>query len=431
MSKQSPDKSMRLVRHSRAIVDSLSRGAQRLGSSTAQRLRSGRKSEIEPRPLSPRRTVQWLPPQRVERRGARPSSSDARKPLIPRWLAQAGYGSWAIIGVLIVISAVVFAIAQATPVFIAIFVALLLTAILNPLTNYLNRWVNRWIAVFAALFAFIGTFVALMTLVVSSIAGQWPNLLSEVSNGLGKLSDLVARLHLPFQIPLNDLSHLNETLIAQGKNFIASNWSGLLSETLANVSNAAVVASVLVLAFFITVFFLHSGGQMWDWFVSLLPYHRRKITNRAAQAGWSTFSGYARGTMLVAGTDGLFAGIFLQCIGVPVAPALGILVFIGAFIPLIGAPTAMILAMIVALAAKGIITAAIVGLGIALIGQIEGHILQPLIMGHQVSLHPVVVGVGVMVGTFTAGLLGAIIAIPIIAVAWAIFAELYTPRERS
>ena len=252
MSKQSPDKSMRLVRHSRAIVDSLSRGAQRLGSSTAQRLRSGRKSGIEPRPLSPRRTVQWVPPQRVERRGARPSSSDARKPLIPRWLAQAGYGSWAIIGVLIVISAVVFAIAQATPVFIAIFVALLLTAILNPLTNYLNRWVNRWIAVFAALFAFIGTFVALMTLVVSSIAGQWPNLLSEVSNGLGKLSDLVARLHLPFQIPLNDLSHLNETLIAQGKSFIASNWSGLLSETLANVSNAAVVASVLVLAFLIT-----------------------------------------------------------------------------------------------------------------------------------------------------------------------------------
>ena len=135
--------------------------------------------------------------------------------------------------------------------------------------------------------------------------------------------------------------------------------------------------------------------------------------------------------MLVAGTDGLFAAIFLQILVVPVAPALGILVFIGAFIPLIGAPTAMILAMIVALAAKGIVTAAIVGLGIALIGQIEGHILQPLIMGHQVSLHPVVVGIGVMVGTFTAGLLGAIIAIPIISVIWSIFSELYVPRERA
>ena len=133
----------------------------------------------------------------------------------------------------------------------------------------------------------------------------------------------------------------------------------------------------------------------------------------------------------MAGTDGLFAAIFLQILGVPVAPALGILVFIGAFIPLIGAPTAMILAMIVALAAKGIVTAAIVGLGIALIGQIEGHILQPLIMGHQVSLHPVVVGIGVMVGTFTAGLLGAIIAIPIISVIWSIFSELYVPRERA
>ena len=431
MSEKRHETQTKLIRRSRAFVDSLGRGAQRIGSSTAARLRSGTHKQPEPHLIPPRRAVQWVPPQRRVRSSGRSSLTDSRKPLIPRWLAQAGVGSWSVIGVLIVISAIVFAIAQATPVFVAIFIALLLTAILNPLTNYLNRWLNRWVAVFTALLAFIGTFFALMSLVVSSIVAQWPHLVSEVGNGLDKLSDVFSTLHLPFKISPHELSQWNETLLAQGRSFIASNWSGLLSETLANVSNVAVFASVLVLAFFITIFFLHSGGQMWEWFVSLLPYHRRKVTNRAAQAGWSTFSGYARGTMLVAGTDGLFAGIFLQCIGVPAAPALGILVFIGAFIPLIGAPTAMILAMIVAFAAKGIITAAIVGLGIALIGQIEGHILQPLIMGHQVSLHPVVVGIGVMVGTFTAGLLGAIIAIPIISVAWAIFSELYTPRERT
>lgn len=431
MSEKPQRQSTRLIRHSRALVTSLSQGAQRLGSHTAARLKARRGTQAAPRYHQAPPRVQWTPPTRPPSSSRRVLNGTTRKPLVPRWLAQAGVGSWAIIGVIIVISAVVFAIAQATPVFVAIFIALLLTAILNPLTNFLSRWLNRWLAVFASLLAFIGTFVALMTLVITSIAGQWPNLLVEVENGLVKVSDLVSHLKLPFQIPINDLTHLNETLMNQGKQFLASNWSGLLSETVANVSNAAVVASVLVLSFFITIFFLHSGSQMWAWFVALLPYHRRAVTNRAAQAGWATFSGYARGTMLVAGTDGLFAAIFLQILGVPVAPALGILVFIGAFIPLIGAPTAMILAMIVALAAKGIVTAAIVGLGIALIGQIEGHILQPLIMGHQVSLHPVVVGIGVMVGTFTAGLLGAIIAIPIISVIWSIFSELYVPRERA
>lgn len=164
---------------------------------------------------------------------------------------------------------------------------------------------------------------------------------------------------------------------------------------------------------------------MWRWFLDVTPARRREPIHRAALAGWDTFSGYARGTMIVAATDGLLAGIFLQILGVPVAPALGVLVFIGAFIPLIGAPAAMIIAMIVAAASGGLMQAAIVGLGIAGIGQLEGHVLQPLIMGKQVSLHPVVVGVGVTVGTLTAGLLGAVIAIPIIGVIWSVFSELY------
>ncbi len=156
--------------------------------------------------------------------------------------------------------------------------------------------------------------------------------------------------------------------MTQGKQFLASNWSGLLSETVANVSSAAVVASVLVLAFFITIFFLHSGSQMWSWFVALLPYHRRAVTNRAAQAGWATFSGYARGTMLVAGTDGLFAAIFLQILGVPVAPALGILVH-RRLHSAYRCSNSNDPCHDRCSAAKGIVTAAIVGLGIALIGR--------------------------------------------------------------
>ena len=108
----------------------------------------------------------------------------------------------------------------------------------------------------------------------------------------------------------------------------------------------------------------------------------------------------------------------------PLAAPLAVLVFIGAFIPLVGAPAAMVIAMLVALAANGLWNAVAVGVVIALIGQFEGHVLQPLVMGKQVSLHPVVVALAVTAGTLVAGILGAVIAVPVIAVVWAVFSLL-------
>ena len=108
----------------------------------------------------------------------------------------------------------------------------------------------------------------------------------------------------------------------------------------------------------------------------------------------------------------------------PLAAPLAVLVFVGAFIPLIGAPLAMVIAMVVALAANGFLNALLVGVGIALIGQFEGHVLTPLVMGKQVSLHPVAVALSVTAGTLIAGILGAVISVPLVAVAWAVFARL-------
>ena len=146
----------------------------------------------------------------------------------------------------------------------------------------------------------------------------------------------------------------------------------------------------------------------------------------AGGAGWYTFSGYTRGTVIIAVTDGILAFILLSILRVPLSAPLAVLVFIGAFIPLIGAPLAMVIAMIVALAANGLLSAAFVGIGIALIGQFEGHILQPIVMGKQVAIHPVVIALAVTAGTLTAGILGAVISVPLVAVCWAIFSRLRT-----
>jgi predicted PurR-regulated permease PerM len=164
---------------------------------------------------------------------------------------------------------------------------------------------------------------------------------------------------------------------------------------------------------------------MWTWFLNQLPSGVRDSWMTAGGAGWYTFSGYTRGIVIIAVTDGLLAFVLLSIVGVPLAAPLAVLVLIGAFIPLIGAPAAMVIAMIVALAANGPLQAAFVGLGIALIGQFEGHVLQPLVMGKQVSLHPVVVGLAVAGGTLTAGILGAVIAVPLVSVVWAIYSRFH------
>ena len=199
--------------------------------------------------------------------------------------------------------------------------------------------------------------------------------------------------------------------------------SGLAGHQLGSV---AIVFMVLALATFCTVFFLARGATMWHWFLNQLPSGVRQTWHTAGGIGWYTFSGFARGTVIIAFCNAILAGIILAVLQVPLVAPLAVLVFIGTFIPLFGAPAAMIIAMIVAFAAEGPVVAALVGIGIALIGQLEGHVLQPLIMGKQVSLHPVVVALVVTGGTLIAGILGAVVALPLVAVAWAVFAKLRT-----
>ena len=172
----------------------------------------------------------------------------------------------------------------------------------------------------------------------------------------------------------------------------------LASQAAAGAGSVVEVFTALALAIFCTVFFLARGREMWTWFLNQLPARVRDSWKTAGGAGWYTFSGYTRGTVIIAVTDGILAFILLTILRVPLSAPLAVLVIIGAFIPLIGAPPAMVVAMIVALAANGLLSAAIVGVGIALIGQFEGHILQPLVMGKQVALHPVVIALAVTGG---------------------------------
>ena len=345
---------------------------------------------------------------------------------LPGWLVRGGVGAWLLLGIVTAVSLVFIGTAQVIPVFIGVFIALVITAILYPLVSFFARFMPRYPATFLGLLTALAVVAALIAYVVSSVTSQWDSLARQFSDGLDTIVDFLEHGPLPVHLTQQELVDTVQSLVEQGQEYVQSNAPSLAGEVLSNAGSIADVFVVLALALFTAIFLLASGGRMWRWFLNELPAHLRERVHRAAGAGWYTFAGYARGTVILALTDAVMAGIFLQVVGVPLAAPLAVLVFIGAFVPIIGAPAAMLVAMVVALASKGFIAMVVVGLGVAGIGQIEGHILQPLIMGRQVSLHPVVVGLAVAVGTFSVGLLGAVVAVPLVSVAWSVYSELHT-----
>ncbi len=353
------------------------------------------------------------------------SASQASRAGVPPWLRNAGIGSWSLIGLALVVAGVVFATARISSVFIAVFVALVFTSLLNPVVDRLAKYMARGLAVLLALLGSVLIFSGLITFVVASVAGQWTKLLQQLGNGTDKIVEFLNGMPFHLALTSDQVRDWIYDWVQRGQTYATENWQKLAGTVMSNAGGILIFFTIFALSIFVAVFFLLQGAQMWRWFLNMLPTRSRGKWNHAAQAGWWSFSGYARGTMIIAAIDGILAWIFLEIVRVPLASALAVLVMIGALIPMIGAPAAMIVAMIVALATDGVMAALIVGVGIALIGQLESHVLQPLIMGKQVALHPVVVGLAVVIGTLLAGLLGAIIATPIVGVSWAVFNALY------
>jgi predicted PurR-regulated permease PerM len=340
----------------------------------------------------------------------------------PHWLRTAAGWSWRLVVVVIAVGMVAFATNRVLILFIAVFMALVFTAVLRPLVNALSRWIPRGVATPLSMVFAVAVFAGLLTYVGFSVAGQWEDLGDQFNEGIGEILTTLEESPLHITVTNEDV----QDWIANAQDWVSQNSGTIASQAWASVGSVGQVFAVLALATFLTVFFLLRGKEMWEWFLNQIPARHRESWYLGGGAAWYTFSGYTRGTFLVAGADGILAAIILLILGVPLAAPLAVLVFIGAFIPLIGAPLAMVIAMVVALAANGIWNAVFVGIAIALIGQFEGHVLEPLVMGKQVSLHPVVVALVVTAGTLIAGILGAVIAVPLVAVAWSVFSLLRT-----
>ena len=228
----------------------------------------------------------------------------------------------------------------------------------------------------------------------------------------------------PLPVSSQEISDALDSLQQQ----VSESVDALARRAIGGALLALEVLTALVLAFVVLFFLLKDGERIWDWVVSLVTPARRDDVREAGERAWHALGGFVRGQTLVALFDAALIGLALVVIGVPLALPLAVLTFFGAYVPVIGATVTGLLAVLVALASQGLAAAIAVLAAILLVQQIEGNVFQPVVVGRAVAVHPLAVLLGVTAGGVLAGIMGAMIAAPLVAVGGAVLGYV---RERS
>jgi predicted PurR-regulated permease PerM len=291
-------------------------------------------------------------------------------------------------------------------------VAALLAGLLSPVVRWLKRYrLPSGAAVAVTVVGFIGLIGGSLALVGRQLVSGFGELWSEALAGVKQIQDWLS------DGPLHLTAAQMDQYLQEATTALQDNTSSIVSGALSFGSTAGHFAAGLILALFILIFFLLEGDRIWVFLVRLLPRKARAAAFGAGRKGWTSMVSYARIQMFVAFVDAVGIGVGAAIIGVPLALPLGVLVFIGSFIPIVGALVTGAVAVLLALVANGWVNALIM-LGIVLlVQQLESHILQPLVMGKAVALHPVAVILAVAAGSYLAGIPGALFSVPILAVA--------------
>ncbi|HYO03337.1 MAG TPA: AI-2E family transporter [Mycobacterium sp.] len=295
-------------------------------------------------------------------------------------------------------------------VVVPVALALILTALLQPAVDFLDRYgAARGGAVAFVLVLSLAIFGGALAFVVNQFIEGAPLLVEQVTRSIESTRDWL--INGPARLSADQINRAVDSFTEALRTHQTQLTSGALS-------TAGTIVEILGGAFlllFTVIFFLLGGRSIWQFVTRLIPDEHRARVREAGSAGFHSLAGYARATSLVAFVDAVAIGSGLAIMGIPLALPLASLIFLGAFIPVVGALITGFLAVIVALLAKGLIYALItLGLIVAVM-QLEAHVLQPLVMGRAVSIHPLAVVLGLSAGVVLAGVIGALLAVPAIA----------------
>ncbi|MBJ8339266.1 AI-2E family transporter [Antrihabitans sp. YC3-6] len=318
--------------------------------------------------------------------------------------------TWRLLVLFAGLLAIGYIVQELATVMIPLAIALLGAAMLAPMVNWMQRQgVPRSAAVVVAIVGSISVLAGILTFVVEQFIEGLPQLVSQFSTSIEQVQNWLT------DGPL----HFSEDQIRSGgdslRQALESNQDSLTSGAL---TTAAVIGEILtgsLLALFILIFFLYGGEQIWDFLTRIVPTDSRRRVRVAGRQGFGSLVGFVRATVAVAAVDAIGIGAGLAILGVPLALPLASLVFIGAFVPIIGAFVAGFVAVFIALVTKGLLTALITFGIIVAVMQLEGHVLQPLLLGRAVRVHPLAVVLAITAGLVVAGIAGALFAVPLVA----------------
>jgi predicted PurR-regulated permease PerM len=328
------------------------------------------------------------------------------EPLVRKTAAWA----WRLLVILAAAMTLLWLVQKLEVIVVPVLLALMISALLVPVVDWLDRrGLPRGGAVALVLLGGFALLGGILTFVITQFVVGLPDLTEQVSRSI----DTTRRwlIEGPAHLRSEQITNAGNAAIQALHNNQAKLTSGALS-TAATITEL-LTAAVLVL--FTLTFFLYGGRNIWQYVAKIFPVGVRDRVLEAGRVGYGSLIGYVRATSLVAFTDAAGVGTGLAIMGVPLALPLASLVFLGAFIPLIGALISGLVAVVVALLAKGIVYA-LLTLGLLIvINQIESHLLQPLVMGRAVSIHPLGVVLAISTGGVLAGIVGALLAVPTVA----------------
>jgi predicted PurR-regulated permease PerM len=329
---------------------------------------------------------------------------------VPYGVDLAAAWSWRFLVIIAAGYVVVWILARFSVITIPLVVALLFAALASPLVDVLHRGgLNRAVAAALTVVLGLGFVSLLLTFVGQQIAQGFSDLSEQVVDGLGEIREWLR--DGPLQASDSQIS----TWISQAQQVIVSSNE----QAVARVTEVGTTLGYLLAGFFIvlfaTYFFLADGGRIWAWVVRLFPRVARTRADSSGRAAWFTVTKFVRATVLVAFVDAVGIMLVAVALKVPLAFAIGVLVFVSSFVPIIGATLSGAVAVLVALVAHGPVVALLMLVGVVVVQQVESNVLQPFLMGRFVSVHPLGVLVAIGAGIVVGGVAGALIAVPLVA----------------
>lgn len=331
---------------------------------------------------------------------------------VPHGLRVAAAWSWRLLILIAAVAVLLWLVGRLKTVLIPLSIALLLSALLAPVMGVLRRRVKLppSLAAFVVLVMGLAAVAGVLTLVVTEFVAGFPALSDKASIGVQQIQTWLTTG------PLHLSGRQLDGVFAAATTWLNDNRGTLTDSALSTATATVEFLALTLLVLFVTFFFMRDGKRIWHFVTGILPAPARDPVRRAGEAAWRTLVAYVRATVLVAFIDALGIGLLLLILHVDFWFPLATLVFLGAFVPIVGATVSGAVAVLVALVDEGPITALVVLIGVIAVQQLEGHVLQPLIMGRAVSVHPLAVIVAIATGVVLAGIIGALVAVPLVAV---------------